>query len=120
MTRNTLAIVAAFALMAGCSASDGLAVESSPQEDTVTLQAAMASVGTADVELFGHSVARAAPGIPPFDPDLPADVWEEVEAGVRQHVIWHTDDQFTVHALPDGVERITRGPDLTDRVVYEG
>ena len=69
-------------------------------QDTVTLQAAMESVGTADVELFGHSVARAAPGIPPFDPDLPADVWEEVESGVRQHVIWHTDDQFTVHAYP--------------------
>ena len=85
----------------------------------MTLQQAMSSVRTFDVGLFEHSVARAAPGIPPFDPDLPADVWEAVVADVRQHVMWHTDTQFTAHALPGGRERITRGPDLDDPVVYE-
>ena len=39
---------------------------------------------------------------------------------MKQHVAWHTDDRFTVHALPDGVERITDGPGLDDPVVYEG
>ena len=57
----------------------------------MTIKQAMASVGTGDVGLFSHSIARAAPGIPPFEPDLPADVWEAVEADVRQHVLWHTD-----------------------------
>ena len=80
----------------------------------------MAEAGTGDAELFGHSVARAAPGLPPFDPDLPADAWDAVAADVTQHVSWHTDDRFTVHALPEGVERITEGPNLDDPVVYEG
>ena len=88
--------------------------------DSVTLKQAMESVGTADAELLAHSVARAAPGIPPFNPDIPGDVWDKVAADVKQHVAWHTDDRFTVHALPDGVERITDGPGLDDPVVYEG
>ena len=90
------------------------------QVDTVTLEQAMESVGTADAGLFAHSVARAAPGIPPFDPDIPGDVWDKVAADVAQHVTWHTDDRYTVHALPDGLERITDGPGLDDPVVYEG
>ena len=120
MSRNWLAIVAALALMAGCSDSDDLAVAApTDNTDTVTLQQAMSSVRTFDVGLFEHSVARAAPGIPPFDPDLPADVWEAVVADVRQHVMWHTDPQYTAHALPGGRERITRGPSIDDPVVYE-
>ena len=87
--------------------------------DTVTLRQAMESVGTGDVGLFEHSIGRAAPGIPPFDPDLPADVWEAVRADVAQHVMWHTDPQFAAHALPGGRERITRGPSIDDPVVYE-
>ena len=79
----------------------------------------MESAGTGDVGLFEHSIGRAAPGIPPFDPTLPADVWEAVAADVRQHVMWHTDPQFTAHALPAGRERITRGTSLDDPVVYE-
>ena len=65
------------------------------------------------------AVGRAAPGIPPFDPTLPADVWEAVVADVRQHVMWHTDTRFTAHALPGGRERITLGPNIDDPVVYE-
>ena len=81
----------------------------------------MASIGAADVELFGHSIARAAPGIPPFTDDgLPGDVWDKVAEFVKQHYGWHVDDRFTVHALPDGVERITKGPNLDDPIVYEG
>ena len=54
--------------------------------DTVTLQQAMESVGAADVGLFGHSIGKAAPGIPPFeDNELPADVWDAVAADVKQH-----------------------------------
>ena len=70
----------AFAAL-GCGAA--VVTEAQDEADTVTLEQAMESVGTADVELFSHSVARAAPGIPPFDPDLPADVWDAVEADVR-------------------------------------
>ena len=101
------------------SAAPGL-FEHSDDTDTVTLYQAMESAGTGDVGLFEHSVARAAPGIPPFDPTLPADVWEAVEAAVAQHVMWHTDPQYTAHALPGGRERITRGPAVDDPVVYEG
>ena len=87
--------------------------------DTVTLTEAMESVGTGDVELFGHSVTRAAPGIPDFNPDLPAGVWDAVEDAVRQHIHWHTDPIYTAHALPGGRERITEGKNLDDPVVYE-
>ena len=97
------------------SAAPALGAQDDP--DTVTLQQAMASVGTGDAGLFSHSIGRAAPGIPPFDPTLPADVWEAVEADVRQHVLWHTDPRWTAHALPGGRERITLGPD--GPVVYE-
>ena len=86
--------------------------------DTVTLEQAMVAAGTGDVGLFTHSIGRAVPGIPPFDPDLPADVWEAVEVAVSQHVRWHA-NPFTVHALPGGRERITRGHELSDPVVYE-
>ena len=120
MSRNCFAVVAVLALMAGCSASDELAVAAPTDDiDTVTLQQAMSSVRTFDVGLFEHSVSRAAPGIPSFDPTLPADVWEAVRADVAQHVMWHTDPQFTAHALPGGRERITLGTDLDDPVVYE-
>ena len=120
MSRNCFAVVAVLVLMAGCSASDDLAVAvPTDNTDTVTLQQAMSSVRTFDVGLFEHSVSRAAPGIPPFDPTLPADVWEAVRADVAQHVLWHTDTRFTAHALPGGRERITRGPSIDDPVVYE-
>ena len=109
----------AFAAL-GCGAEVVTEAPAPDDTDTVTLEQAMVNVGTEDVGLFDHSVTRAAPGIPPFDPDLPADVWEAVEAAVMQHVSWHTDDSFTVHALPDGFERITEGPNLDDPVVYEG
>ena len=99
--------------------------------DSVTLQQAMADAGTGDVGLLAHAIARAAPGIMPFgldlpsdladaSPALPADVWDKVKADVKQHVQWHNDPRFTEHALPGGKERITRGPLLTDPVVYEG
>ena len=97
------------------AAAPALGAQDDP--DTVTLQQAMASVGTGDVELFSHSVSRAAPGIQTFDPDIPADVWEAVEADVRQHVTWHTNPRWTAHALPGGRERITVGQD--GPVVYE-
>ena len=81
----------------------------------------MESVGAADVGLFGHSIGKAAPGIPPFeDNELPADVWDAVAEDVGQHYGWHTDERYTAHALPDGVERITKGPSLEDPVVFEG
>ena len=109
----------AFAAL-GCGAEVATEAPEQDDTDTVTLEQAMVDVGTGDAGLFGHSVARSAPGIPPFDPDLPADVWDSVEVDVTQHVFWHTDDLYTVHALPDGVERITEGPTLDDPVVYEG
>ena len=107
--------------LAALSCQAEVATEAPDDTDTVTLQEAMASIGAADVELFGHSIGRAAPGIPPFtDNELAGDVWDEVAEAVKQHYDWHVDDRFTVHALPDGVERITEGPNLDDPIVYEG
>ena len=42
------------------------------------------------------------------------------KAAVRQHVQWHLDPAYTAHALPGGKERITKGKNLNDPVVYEG
>ena len=111
--------MALLALSVGCGGETVTVAEPQDDTDTVTLAQAMASTGTEDAGLFGHSVGRAAPGIPPFDPDIPGDVWDAVEADVRQHVFWHTDDRFTVHALSAGREKITSGPRLDDPVVYE-
>ena len=120
MRPQEIAIVAVLALMAGCSASDELAVAAPTDDiDTVTLQQAMSSRQDFRRRPVRAQRRRAAPGIPPFDPDLPADVWEAVRADVAQHVLWHTDPQFTSHALPGGRERITRGTSLDDPVVYE-
>ena len=88
--------------------------------DSVTLQQAMADAGTGDVGQLSHSIGKVAPGIPSFDPDLPADVWDKVKAAVKAHVALHADPRNTVHALPGGVERVTRGPLLTDPVLFEG
>ena len=89
--------------------------------DTVTLQQALEYVGTGDVGLLGHALARVAPGLPPFDsPGLDKAAWDKVKAGVHQHVQWHLGSKFTVHALPGGRERITEGTSLDDPIVYEG
>ena len=65
MLRNWIAVVAAAALMAGCSASDELAVTAPTDDvDTVTLQQAMSSVRTFDVGLFEHSVSPCGAGYP--------------------------------------------------------
>ena len=91
--------------------------------DTVSLGQAMVDAGTGDPGLLEHAIARAAPGFPGFvlDGDLAdAGAWDAVKAAVKQHVFWHNDARYTEHALPGGKERITRGPNLTDPVVYEG
>ena len=87
-----------------------------PTPTPLTLQEAMASIGAADVELFGHSIGKGRSGDPPVRPttDSPATCGTQVAEDVKQHYGWHTDDRFTVHALPDGVERITKGPNLDD------
>ena len=108
---------------------DGYAMSNT---DTVTLRQAMADAGTADARLLGHAIARVAPGFPPFgddetDPECgnavkaaDAEAWDAVKADVKRHVHWHADPAYTAHALPGGRERITRGPNLSDPVVYEG
>ena len=89
--------------------------------DTVTLQEAMNYVGTGDVGVLGHSLSKVAPGLPPFDDGgVDGAAWDKVKAAVRQHVQWHQDPALTVHALLLGKERITKGPHLSDPVVYEG
>ena len=89
--------------------------------DSITLTRALQDVGTADVGLLEHCIKRVAPGLPPFGDDgVDAAAWEKVQAAVRQHVSWHLDPAYTAHALPNGKERITRGPSLNDPLVYEG
>ena len=89
--------------------------------DTVTLQQAMAYARTGDVGLFEHAISRVAPGLPNFDdPGVDGAAWDKVKEAVKQHVHWHQSLAFTVHALPGGKERITKGKNLSDPVVYEG
>ena len=89
--------------------------------DTVTLQQAMAYVGTGDVGVLEHSISRVAPGLPNFDdPGVDGAAWDKVKVAVRQHVQWHLNPAFTAHALPFGKERITKGKGYDDPVVYEG
>ena len=89
--------------------------------DSVTLQKALEDAGTADTGLLEHSIARVAPGLPPFGDDgVDGAAWEKVQGAVRQHVQWHLDPAYTAHALPGGRERITKGKGLNDPVVYEG
>ena len=89
--------------------------------DTVTLQQAMEYAGTGDVGFLEHAISRVAPGLPNFDdPGVDGAAWDQVKADVRQHVQWHLNPAFTVHALPGGKERITKGKNLSDPVVYEG
>ena len=88
--------------------------------DTVTLQQAMSSRSGLSTSACSSTASPERRRVSRRSiRTLPADVWEAVVADVRQHVMWHTDTQFTAHALPGGRERITRGPDLDDPVVYE-
>ena len=86
------------------------------------LSVMLADAGTADPELLVHALRHVTDE---FDPaatldDLTVDGWETLLPAVRQHVLWHTDVRFTCHAMPGGLEQITRGTALGWDVVYEG
>ena len=61
-----ITITAVSVTVAGCVAE--VASEAPDDTDTVTLQEAMASIGAADVELFGHSIGKGRSGYPAVRP----------------------------------------------------
>ena len=85
----------------------------------ISLDQAIEEAG-ATAELLSHSLGKVAPNFVGFDAnrETPQEAWYAVRYAVKQHCIYHNMDEYVVHALPGGVEKITQG--RGGRIVYEG